>query len=120
AWVAEAGGKLLEPSCGDGNILRYLSAVSADTQGVELVPEEAAKASEFGPVAVGSLFDWLGPDQHGKWDGVAGNPPYIRFGNWDAAQRQPALDLMSSVGLRPSKLTNAWVPFVVASTLAVR
>lgn len=119
-WVAEAGGKVLEPSCGDGRILRELVTVADDVQGVELVPEEAAKAREFGPVAEGSLFDWLGANQHGKWDGVAGNPPYIRFGNWDTSHRQPALDLMSSVGLRPSKLTNAWVPFTVASALATR
>lgn len=119
-WVSESGSKVLEPSCGDGNILRELALVAGSVQGVELVSEEAAQARAFAPVAEGSLFDWLGTDQYGQWDGVAGNPPYIRFGNWPEEQRAPALDLMSSVGLRPSKLTNAWVPFVVASTLAVR
>src|SRR6202007_910015 len=54
------------------------------------------------------------------WDGVAGNPPYIRFGNWASDQREPALDLMRREGLRPNRLTNAWVPFVVASTVLVR
>jgi len=119
-WAAEAGGKILEPSCGDGNILRELVSVADKRQGVELVPDEAVKAREFGPVDEGSFFDWLTPSECGQWDGVAGNPPYIRFGNWDEAQRAPALALMESVNLRPSKLTNAWVPFVVASALAVR
>lgn len=119
-WVAEAGHKLLEPSCGDGNILRHLAAVADQVQGVELVSEEAKKARAFGPVEVGSLFDWLTAAEYGQWDGVAGNPPYIRFGSWPEEQRLPALSLMSSVGLRPSKLTNAWVPFVVASVLATR
>ncbi len=120
SWVAQAGPKLLEPSAGDGNVLKELSTLSDQVQGVELVVEEAAKARAYAPVANRSLFDWFTKAQHGRWDGVAGNPPYIRFGNWDEGQRAPALMLMSSVGLRPSKLTNAWVPFVVASALAAR
>jgi adenine-specific DNA methylase len=119
-WVAVAGGKILEPSCGDGNILRELAAVADRAQGVELVAEEADKARVFAQVETSNLFDWLTDADYGQWDGVVGNPPYIRFGNWADEQRAPALSLMSSVGLRPSKLTNAWVPFVVASALAAR
>ncbi len=70
-WVRQAGPRILEPSCGDGRILRELAG---DTAG---------------------------------WDGVAGNPPYIRFGNWAGAQRDSALVLMRREGLRPSRLTNA-------------
>lgn len=120
AWVARAGGKLLEPSCGDGRVLRELSQRSDQAYGVELVGEEAAKARRYAPVASKSLFDWLTNAQRGKWDGVAGNPPYIRFGNWRPDQREPALSLMRAEGLNPTKLTNAWVPCVVASTVAVR
>lgn len=120
AWVAQAGPRMLEPSAGDGNVLKELAALSEQVQGVELVAPEAAKARTFAPVVHKNLFDWLTPKQYGRWDGVAGNPPYIRFGNWDEGERAPALHLMSSVGLKPSKLTNAWVPFVVASALAVR
>ncbi|MDT5349389.1 MAG: hypothetical protein QOH91_2676 [Mycobacterium sp.] len=119
-WVAQAGPKILEPSCGDGRILRELAAVSNDVHGVELAPDEAAKAREFAPVDAENLFTWLRHTGSGGWDGVAGNPPYIRFGNWPAEQRDPALELMRSAGLRPSRLTNAWVPFVVASAMLVR
>jgi adenine-specific DNA methylase len=116
-WVAHAGPKLLEPSCGDGRILRELAALSGQAHGVELVAAEAAKAREFAPVDTANLFTWSGA---GGWDGIAGNPPYIRFGNWAAEQREPALELLRQEGLRPNKLTNAWVPFVVASTTLVR
>ncbi len=119
-WAAEAGPKLLEPSCGDGRILRELASVSGEVQGVELVPEEAEKARVFAPVANESLFTWMPAGSRSCWDAVAGNPPYIRFGSWPADQREPALDLMRAEGLKASKLTNAWVPFVVASTVAVR
>jgi adenine-specific DNA methylase len=119
-WVREAGPRIVEPSCGDGAILRELAALSDRAHGVELLAREAAKSREFAPVDAESLFTWLTRAEAGGWDGVAGNPPYIRFGNWASDQRDPALELMRREGLRPSRLTNAWVPFVVASAVLVR
>lgn len=119
-WVREAGPRVLEPSCGAGAILRELAALGGRPHGVELVAEEAVKAREFAPVDAANLFTWLASTEPGGWDGVAGNPPYIRFGNWAPEQRDPALELMNRAGLRPSRLTNAWVPFVVASSILVR
>ncbi|MCV7032185.1 class I SAM-dependent methyltransferase [Mycobacterium sherrisii] len=118
-WVCQAGPRILEPSCGDGRILRELAVLSDRVRGVELLAEEAAKARVFAAVDTANLFDWLAGDTAG-WDGVAGNPPYIRFGNWPAPQRDSALALLRREGLRPSRLTNAWVPFVVASTVSAR
>lgn len=124
-WAARAGSSLLEPSCGDGAILSQLARCSGPTDGlhgVELFPEEAAKARESAgvDVHVGDFFDWFTQDRWGSFDGVAGNPPYIRFGNWPEADRGRAMELMQEAGLRPSRLTNAWVPFTVASVLALR
>src|SRR6201996_2073632 len=119
-WVRLAGPKIVEPSCGDGAILRELATLSDRVRGVELDEEEAAKSRRFAPVDAESLFTWLATTEAGGWDGVAGNPPYIRFGNWAPGQRDPALELMKREGLRPTRLTNAWVPFVVASTALVR
>ncbi|HEY0225083.1 MAG TPA: class I SAM-dependent methyltransferase [Mycobacterium sp.] len=119
-WVRQAGRRIVEPSCGDGRILRELAAHSDQIRGVELSAREADIARQFAPVDAENLFTWLARTEAAGWDGVAGNPPYIRFGNWAAEQREPALELMRRAGLRPSKLTNAWVPFVVASTMLVR
>ncbi|MBM9467466.1 Eco57I restriction-modification methylase domain-containing protein [Nakamurella leprariae] len=121
-WVGVAGNRLLEPSCGDGNILEALTRLSDDVHGVELFPDEAAMAmARTGvDVVVGDFFEWFDDEKHGVFDGVAGNPPYIRFGNWSEPTRSDALDFMRSVGLSPNKLTNAWVPFVVASMVACR
>jgi adenine-specific DNA methylase len=119
-WVRAAGPKILEPSCGDGTILRELAVLSGRAHGVELVAPEAAKARAWAPVDTENLFTWLRDTEAGGWDAVAGNPPYIRFGNWASDQREPALELMRSAGLRPTRLTNAWVPFVVASTILTR
>ncbi len=119
-WVRQAGPRIVEPSCGDGRILRELAALGGRARGVELIPDEAAKARRFAPVDAENLFTWLTRAEPGGWDGVAGNPPYIRFGNWVTEQRAPALELMWREGLRPTRLTNAWVPFVVASAVLVR
>lgn len=120
-WVAEAGPRLVEPSCGDGSILQFL-ATRGDATGIELFPEEAeaARARTGAHVEDGDFFSWFTPDRHGQYDGVAGNPPYIRFGSWEERYREPAFDLMRDQGLVPTRLTNAWLPFVVASLVAVR
>ncbi|HYV14819.1 MAG TPA: class I SAM-dependent methyltransferase [Conexibacter sp.] len=121
-WVAGAGPRILEPSCGDGAILSALPTTGS-VVGIELEETEAAKAQVAAPAAeviVSDFFEWYSPEQDEAWDGVAGNPPFIRFGNWTEPTRGLALDVMRRVGMRPTKLTNAWVPFIVASALAVR
>jgi len=121
-WVSQAGPLLLEPSCGDGIILEALAARSRAVVGVELFAEEAAKAAARtgAEVWTGDFFSWFSQAKRGAFDGVAGNPPYIRFGHWAEPSRSAALTLMRSLGLCPNKLTNAWVPFVVASVAACR
>lgn len=92
-WVNEAGPRRLEPSCGDGAILRWLAADSgSDVVGVELFPEEAAAAASkvsSAKVVRADFFSWFSSLSYGTFDGVAGNPPYIRFGSWDEALRNP-------------------------------
>src|SRR5215467_4189945 len=82
----------------DARILAELASLSDEAHGVELIAHEAAKAREFAPVDNENLFDWLRRAEAGGWDGVAGNPPYIRFGNWPSEQRDPALELMRLAG----------------------
>lgn len=118
ATGAEQTVRVLEPSCGDGAILGELKASNLDVVGVELVEEEAQKAADLGigRVINEDFFVWEARQASNlKFDAVVGNPPYIRFGNWDIESRERALKLMVRSGLAPSKLTNAWVPFVVAS-----
>jgi adenine-specific DNA methylase len=124
-WVASAGPHLLEPSCGDGAILHQLAAHRPDgaVVGIELNEGEAQRAKQqvrTATVVIDDLFSWFTGREYGAWDGVAGNPPFIRFQNWDDETREKAFDLMRSAGLRPTKLTNAWVAFTVAATLALR
>jgi len=121
-WAWTPGARVLEPSCGDGAILRFVPA-DADTTGVEYFAAEAAAAGRAAPAAdvvTADFFDWASASEAGSWDAVVGNPPFIRFQHWTEPTRTRAFDLMRSVSMKPTKLTNAWVPFVVASTLMLR
>jgi adenine-specific DNA methylase len=131
AWAATAGLCVLEPSCGDGAVLsavaEHLRQASGHpggaegVVGVELFEEEASKARRYGvPVVTGDFFEWFTDEHHEGFDAVIGNPPYIRFGSWTEETRARAFVLMRRVGLRPNRLTNAWVPFTVAAVEALR
>lgn len=50
------------------------------------------------------------------FDAVIGNPPFIRYQNFIEEQRIPAFELMNQAGMKPNRLTNTWVPFIVASS----
>lgn len=54
------------------------------------------------------------------YDAIIGNPPFIRYQNFKEEHRKVAFDLMKRVNLHPTKLTNAWVPFVVAATMLLK
>ncbi len=71
-------------------------------------------------VRVGDAFGHYSSDMDGQYDAVVGNPPFIRYQNFLEAHREAGFALMREVGLNPSRLTNAWVPFVVLATRALR
>ncbi len=129
---------VLEPSCGDGILLESaieaLIKCGADktslpdmVQGIELDPQEAQKASERiqaliacpTEIHVGDFFAYcqryLFEDR--RFDAIIGNPPFIRYQNFPENHRAIAFYLMQRAGLHPNRLTNSWVPFLVAATL---
>jgi adenine-specific DNA-methyltransferase len=134
--------KVLEPSCGDGILLKsaietLISHGAENTtiknlvQGIELDPQEAQKASEriyklndltLAQIDIGDFFTYcqtyLFEDR--LFDAIIGNPPFIRYQNFPEHQRAMAFYLMQRAGLHPNRLTNAWVPFLVAATLLLK
>ncbi|MBM4035679.1 MAG: SAM-dependent methyltransferase [Planctomycetes bacterium] len=140
SWAVRApSDRVLEPSCGDGVFLaaaaRRLLALGASpgaaarqVTGVELVEGEARKAAEAflslvghdATVHRGDFFSFCDSGAFGDFDCVVGNPPFIRYHDFPERSRLLALNLMLFLGLRANRLTNAWVPFVVASVNALR
>lgn len=135
--VRSGADHVLEPSCGDGVFLEAaakrllaLGARSAEAaaqiQGIEVVPEEAKKASRRlrqqirvrtnGAVVADDFFSWIGESER-HFDAVIGNPPFIRYQSFPEPSRSLAMDLLRSAGLTPNRLTNMWVPFVVGGAM---
>ena len=132
--IDENTGKVLEPSCGDGNfveeaILRFKELGFDDNglrnriKGIELIEEESLKAKlrakELGvnstTIVNSDFFHYLNSNGDDKYDAVLGNPPFIRYQNFPEDHRALAISMMQDLGLNPNKLTNIWVPFLVVS-----
>jgi adenine-specific DNA-methyltransferase len=50
------------------------------------------------------------------FDAIIGNPPFVRYQNFPEEQRKPAFQIMKTADMNPSRLTNTWVPFLVAAS----
>ena len=143
--VTSADATVLEPSCGDGallvsavNALRRLgaddAAIGRQLFAVEINATEAAKASERlarngiilreDHLVVDDFFACyrdrflLGSltEATQRYDAIIGNPPFVRYQNFPEEQRSAAFEMMRQAGLRPTRLTNSWAPFLVAAT----
>lgn len=138
--IKKALTKVLEPSCGDGIILESVAKTLLDLGtskkdlhnlilGIEIEPRELLKAEKrlrdlgisIGPATFhkGDFFSYCKSHLSDvrKFDAVVGNPPFIRYQNFLEEHRAIAFKLMEVVGLHPNRLTNSWVPFLVASSL---
>jgi len=133
SWAIQNGNDLvLEPSCGDGNFIEAaierfndLGVAGMDLygriKGVELIPEEAKKASSraanFGlnsdVIINNDFFSFISNQKDVEYNSVIGNPPFIRYQNFPPKHRDIAIEMMKELGLKPNKLTNIWVPFLV-------
>lgn len=130
-WALENScDSILEPSCGDGSFLASIQkAVSNDRAvselevlGVELEPDESKKAEQYGfPIVNDDFFTYYSQAIEGKrtYDAIVGNPPFIRYQNFDEKYRSIAFDLMKKHGFHPNRLTNIWLPFLLLSSEAL-
>ena len=122
--------RVLEPSCGDG---RFISSIMHQFQklsdnskindsqvlGIELYDEEAKKAACYGgKIVAADFFSYYRDNIKGKtaFDAVVGNPPFIRYQNFEEKYRECAFSLVKSAGIKLNRLTNIWVPFLILST----
>ncbi len=141
-WVIQKDSKLvLEPSCGDGQFIEASinqfsnlgvekTSITSKIIGVEINANEARKASirftkclqSNGNLKTNDFFaecnNWLA--EGATFDGILGNPPFIRYQDFPEEYRTRALDIMRKARLKPNKLMNIWIPFVVGSTLLLK
>lgn len=128
-WAApQHNSTILEPSCGDGSFLAALknaapSCKQQNVTGIELDPDEAEKAAGHGyEIVNGDFFSYYERNIEGQksFDIIIGNPPFIRYQNFDEKFRSVAFDLMKRHGFHPNRLTNIWLPFLLLSCEALQ
>jgi adenine-specific DNA methylase len=127
-WAIQSpGDRILEPSCGDGALVGPVLdqlGDSGEVVALELFENEASKVRSSHPrarVVVGDAFRWwVSEGQDATFDAVVGNPPFIRYQDFPESQRDLAFQIMRAEGLNPTRLVNAWLPFVVLATRALR
>lgn len=125
---------ILEPSCGDGSFVNAITsklqrmgtsdqAIKRNVTGVELDKTEAKKASRYGASIIQSDFFTYYQnciDDKKKFDVIVGNPPFIRYQNFEEEYRKIAFELMDKHGFHPNRLTNIWLPFLVLACKALK
>lgn len=117
---------ILEPSCGDGVFIDALaknSLISKNITAVEIEEPELNKVKErYKNEESVKLIkdDFLNFYENAKksqsYDLILGNPPYIRYQYLSEAQRNILSQIIEENGMKPNKLINIWVCFLVACT----
>lgn len=117
---------ILEPSCGDGVFLEEIQKGDYEYNSVtaiEFDEFEAEKSKKIGldkTNVINADFHDFCINTKQKFDLVVGNPPYIRYQYFDKEQQEFASNIFDKAKLKYSKLTNAWVSFVVGSSLLLK
>lgn len=117
---------ILEPSCGDGVFLESIAQRAnglGHVVGIEYETGEAEKARAVAPQGADVKnmdFHRFCLDTEERFDLVVGNPPFIRYQYYVEEQQKLADIIFKKAGLKRTKLTNAWVTFVVGSSLLLK
>lgn len=135
-WVCSINPQsIVEPSSGDGVFLRSIAG-NVNDKGIrvsayELFDVEAEKsrsaASESGltnfDVHEGDFLEWANEallERETLFDGVVGNPPFIRYQFLEKPFQLNTERVFQTLGLKFTKHTNAWVPFILACVALLR
>lgn len=117
---------ILEPSCGDGVFLEQMAREQMAFHHVTAVEYEAVEAEKARAIGlrdseiINSDFHRFCLDTEQRFSLVVGNPPFIRYQYYDEGQQKLAGEIFKKAGLKRSKLTNAWVTFVVGCSLLLK
>ena len=117
-FVEMAARRLNELGTNPKNILQQIKAVEIIDVEASKIPNRLAGVLHRpvnGTVQCGDFFELWSKLKERKVDCVVGNPPFIRYQSFPESSRDLAMSIMEASGLKPNRLTNIWVPFVVAA-----
>ncbi|MDO5681903.1 MAG: N-6 DNA methylase [Propionibacteriaceae bacterium] len=130
-WAIRSGDDdVLEPSCGDGAFVSMAARRIVGLSGRgrihahELHSDSAqsARAALTESGVSGDIFvgDFLAVEPRPIYDAVIGNPPYIRYQGFTGDARAKGLAAALRQGVRLSKLSSSWAPFVIHASAFLR
>lgn len=115
---------ILEPSCGDGAFLKALKTMGCRFHSLTAVEYNQIEAEKAMQVGIGDVvnadFHAFCRDTDKKFNLIVGNPPFIRYQYYNEKQQQIAEELFKRAGMKFSKLTNAWVTFIIGCSLLLQ
>ena len=111
--------EILEPSCGDGVFLECMCKDDTPFKSVTAIEYETAEAEKARCIrlhdasVINGDFHRFCLSTDKRFDLIVGNPPYIRYQYYEESQQKLADEIFRNSGLKRTRLTNAWVTFVV-------
>lgn len=117
---------ILEPSCGDGIFIKRIIDNNYgynSITGIEIDENEIQKVKNMKLDRTRMInidFHKFCNNTDLKYDLIIGNPPYIRYQFFNSKQRDEANTIFKKANIKHSKLSNAWVSFVIGSTLLLK
>jgi adenine-specific DNA methylase len=117
---------ILEPSCGDGVFLEQVKEKKHNFNTITAIEFDAVESEKASRIELNNKtvrntdFHLYCNETTERFDLVVGNPPYIRYQFFDADQQRQAAKIFDRANLKYSKLTNAWVSFVVGASLLLK
>jgi len=118
--------EILEPSCGDGVFLEQLKKNNHKFKSITAIEFDEVEAKKADKIKlknkniINTDFYLYCNETTQKFDLVVGNPPYIRYQYFKEEQQNEAIKVFNRAKLKYSKLSNAWVSFIVGSSLLLK
>ncbi len=130
-WIRHFGVQsVLEPSCGDGvffdAVIRELSVKKLKLLGFDIDSFALDTCRRKSSVSNATLslhhqdflawaIDNIQSKSPQKFDAVVGNPPFVRYQYLEKEQQTNAQKIFDLLGMKFTKHTNLWIPFVISS-----
>lgn len=130
-WIKHyAVQSILEPSCGDGvffdAVIKELPAKKLELLGFDIDSPalDTCRKKSFTSNAMLSLhnqdflawaIDNIQSKSPRKFNAVIGNPPFVRYQYLEKEQQANAQKIFDLLGMKFTKHTNLWIPFVISS-----
>lgn len=133
-WIlGEKSQTILEPSCGDGVFFEslncdldnlYITGIDTNETATRICRNKLKYSNVKHEILTEDFITWsiknMTSGSTKTFDAAVGNPPFIRYQYLDKNVQENAQAFFGLMGMKFTKHTNAWIPFVMASIKFLR